>query len=277
MTSGQRRAGLISAGGVAQSFLVRLPLLLAGVGPVKAASIRVARRLSNTLRAGHAVDQYSDLEKCRLIWIAVPDASLDRVARDMVLQIVMPGKMIVLCGSDFDSLRPGPLRTAGARIATMNVMYGGSGALIAEGHSAVMRELRRMATAEKRKLIEIEPGMKSLYLAAVQLSTRLVLPWIAAALESFRAAGFSRADAADAAEHLGRRALHSYCKAGRKAWSAAASAELRGSLARDLETIREADASLAALYASGIAQALRYFDAEQLSKAAIRGGTQARN
>ncbi len=267
MTTGQRRAGLISAGGVAQSFLIRLPLLLAGVGPVKAASFRVARRLSNTLRAGHAVDQYSELEKCRLIWIAVPDASLDRVARDMVLQIVMPGKMIVLCGSDFDSLRPSPLSAAGARIATMNVMYGGSGALIAEGHPAVMREVRRLAIAEKRKLIEILPGTKCLFLAAVHLSTRLVLPWIAAALESFRAAGFSRAEAARAAEYLGCGALHSYGKAGRKAWSAAASAELRGSLDRDLEKIRDTDPPLAALYASGVAQALRYFEGDQIESA----------
>jgi predicted short-subunit dehydrogenase-like oxidoreductase (DUF2520 family) len=273
MTTGQRRAGLISAGGVAQSFLIRLPLLLAGVGPVKAASFRVARRLSNTLRAGHAVDQYSELEKCRLIWIAVPDASLDRVACDMVLQIVMPGKMIVLCGSDFDSLRPSPLSAAGARIATLNVMDGGSRILIGEGHPAVMRELRRMAIGEKRKLIEIQPGTKCLFLAAVHLSTRLVLPWIAAALESFRAAGFSRAEAARAVEYLGSGALHSYCKAGRKAWSSAASAELRHALDRDIETIREADAHLAALYASGIAQALRYFDGDQPSKAAIRGGT----
>ncbi len=263
MTQGQRRAGLISAGGVAQSFLVRLPILLAGVGPVKAASFRVARRLTNALQAGHAVEQYSELEKCRVIWVAVPDAALDRVARDLVVEIVMSGKMIVLCGSDFASHRPGPLRAAGARIATLNVMDGGSRILIGEGHPAVMRELRRLATAEKRKLIEIHPETKCLYLAGVHLSTRLVLPWIAAALESFRAAGFSRAEAAGAAEHLGRRALHSYGKAGRKAWSAAASAELRAALARDLEMIREADTHLAALYASGIAQALRYFDGDQ--------------
>src|SRR5580704_9596730 len=91
-----RAAGLISAGGVAQSFLVRLPSLLASIGPVKAASLRVARRISNSLCVGHAVEHYSDLEKCRLIWIAVPDAALDRVMHDLALHVPAAGKMVVL-------------------------------------------------------------------------------------------------------------------------------------------------------------------------------------
>jgi len=268
--AGRGRAGLISAGGVAQSFLVRLPLLLAGVGPVKAASFRVARRISNTLHAGHAVDRYSDLKNCPLIWVGVPDAALDRLTRDLAAQVDLEGKMIVLCGSVFDSLRPGPLRAAGARIATLNVMDGGSGAFIAEGHLAVMRELRRLAIAHKRKLIEIPPAAKCLYLAGVHLATHLVLPWMGAALESFRAAGFTRAQAAQVAERLGRRALRAYGKAGRKAWSPAVSAELRTALDRDFDAIRAADPRLAALYSSGIAQALEYFDAADPSKKPTR-------
>jgi hypothetical protein len=255
-----RGAGLISAGGVAQSFLVRLPSLLAGIGPVKAASFRVASRISNSLRAGHAVEHYSDLEKCRLIWIAVPETSLDRVMHDLASHVPADGKMVVLCGSNFDSLRPSPLRVAGAIVGSLNAMDPDARTLVAEGHPDVVRLLRKIAALDKRKLIEIRPAAKCLYLAGVHLSAHLVLPWIAAALESFRAAGFSRAEAADAVVTLGGRAVRAYGKAGRKAWSAADASNLRSALERDLEPIRATDARLAALYSAGIAQALRYFD-----------------
>jgi predicted short-subunit dehydrogenase-like oxidoreductase (DUF2520 family) len=253
-------AGLISAGGVAQSFLVRLPSLLAGIGPVKGASLRVARRIANSLRTGHAVEHYSDLEKCRLIWIDVPEAALDRVTHDLASQMPVAGKMVVLCGSNFDSLRPSPLRVCGASVGSLNTMDPSAHTLIAEGHPEVLRELRKLAIRDKRKLIEILPAAKCLYLAGVHLSSRLVLPWIAAALESFRAAGFSRAEAADAAMNLGSRSVRAYGKAGRKAWSAADASSLRNALERDLDAIRATDARLAALYSAGIAQALRYFD-----------------
>jgi predicted short-subunit dehydrogenase-like oxidoreductase (DUF2520 family) len=132
--------------------------------------------------------------------------------------------------------------------------------LVAEGHPDVVRLLRKIAILDKRKLIEIRPAAKCLYLAGVHLSAHLVLPWIAAALESFRAAGFSRAEAAHAVMSLGGHSVRAYGKAGRKAWSAADASDLRRALERDLEAIRATDARLAALYSAGIAQALRYFD-----------------
>jgi hypothetical protein len=255
-----RGAGLISAGGVAQSFLVRLPSLLSGIGPVKAASFRVARRISNSLRAGHAVEHYSDLEKCRLIWIAVPEASLDRVMHDLASHVPAAGKLVVLCGSNFDSLRPTPLRVAGALLGSLNAMDPDAHTLIAEGHPDVIRLLRKIAILDKRKLIEIRPAAKCLYLAGVHLAAHLVLPWIAAALESFRAAGFSRAAAADAVVNLAGHSVRAYGKAGRKIWSAAVASNLRSALERDLDAVHATDARLSALYSAGIAQTLRYFD-----------------
>jgi len=259
-----RSAGLISAGGVARSFLTRLPSLLAGIGPVKAASFRVARRISNSLRAGHPVEHYSDLEKCPMIWIAVPEASLDRVLRDLASHAPAPGKapgkMVVLCGSRFDSLRPSPLRVAGVRVGSLNAMEPDARTLIAEGHPDVVRALRKISIADKRKLIELKPAAKCLYLAGIHLSVQLVLPWIAAALESFRAAGFSRTEAAAAVVNHGCRSIRAYGKAGRKVWSVADADELRSALSRDLDAIRAADARLASLYSAGIVQALRYFD-----------------
>src|SRR5258708_35813715 len=100
--------GLIGAGGVNRSFLSRMPVLLGGIGPVKAASFRVARRISNTLRAGKAVKSYAAMAPCHLIWIAVPDAGLDRVSRDLATAIPLAGKVVALCGSTQDSFWPSP-------------------------------------------------------------------------------------------------------------------------------------------------------------------------
>ena len=110
---------------------------------------------------------------------------------------------------------------------------------------------RRLAAAEKRTLIEIQTGCKVLYVAGVHLASHLVLPWIGAAVESLRAAGFSRAAATMAVEAMSTRALRAYTRAGRKAWSFTAE--------ESLETIRGADPQLAKLYAEGVAIALKYF------------------
>jgi predicted short-subunit dehydrogenase-like oxidoreductase (DUF2520 family) len=254
-----RTAGLISSGGVSQSLLARLPSFLSTIGPVKAASLRVARRLTNTLRAGRAVENYSDLDECRTIWIAVPDTAVDRVSRELASNVSASGKMVVLCTSNFDSATPGPLRIAGAHVASLNPMDPDARTLVAEGHSDVVRELKRLAAADKRKLIEIRPAAKCLYLGGVHLSTHLVLPWIAAALESLRAAGFSRSEAAEAVSYLSDRSVRAYAKAGRRAWSVAAETDLRNSIDRDLDSIRAKDPRLAALYAAGVSFATRFF------------------
>lgn len=253
--------GLVCAGGVSRSFIARLPELLSTVGPVKAASFRVARRIVNSLRAGYAVEHYNELSACRVIWVAVPDSMLERVTRDLAAHAQLQGKMVVLCGCECDSLWPGPLRTASARVASFNALdESDEPALVAEGHPDVIRELRRLAATEKRKLIEIRPGSKAFFFAGVHLGTHLFLPWIAAAVESLRAAGFTRTEATRVVESMGARTLRAYGKAGRKAWSRAASGDLRRAFDRDLKTIRAVDPRLAALYAEGIDTALRYFD-----------------
>lgn len=256
--------GLIGAGGVSRTFLARMPVLLSSIGPVKAASFRVARRIANSLRAGDAVMSYDGLAPCDLIWIAVPDSGLDRVSRELAAATPIKGKIAVLCGSSRDSFWPGPLLAGGALVATLNSVEESNERLfVAEGDPAAMRVLRRTIAAEKRKLIELRAASKALYLSGVHLATHLLLPWIAASVESLRDAGFSRVEATHLANVLGSRELRAYAKAGPKAWSPDAANALRQSIARDLDTIRAVDPKLAALYSSGIDQALRYFDGEK--------------
>jgi hypothetical protein len=252
--------GLIGVGAASRSYLARMPSVLARLGPVKAGSFQVARRLANSLRAGHAVSHYSALEFCPVICVFEPEAALDRVLRDLSSQMPVHRTMIILCECTRDSLSPSPLRTSGARIASLNVVEESQDQLfVAEGHADTLKVLDRLLAAEKRKLIYVPPAAKPLYFAGVHLAKYLLLPAIAASVESLRAAGFPRAQATRVAEALANRAVASYGKAGTKAWNPNVEVDLRRSLEHDAETLRESDPRRAAVYAEGIRTALAYF------------------
>jgi len=252
--------GLIGVGSASRSYLSRMPSVLARLGPVKTSSFQVARRLANSLRAGFAVSHYSALECCPLIWIYEPEHSLDRVARDLTAQMPVHDTMIVLCECVRDSLWPSPLRAAGARIASLNLVEQSQDKLfVAEGHADTLRVLDQLLAAEKRRLIQMPLAAKPLYFAGIHLAKYLPLPAIAASLESLRAAGFPRAQAVRLTETLVTRAVASYGKAGKKAWNPGAEAELRGSLERNAETLHQWDPRLAMAYAEGVRTALGYF------------------
>src|SRR5262245_35556979 len=174
-----------------------MPALLAGIGTVKAGSLRVARRMANTLRAGHAVEDYAELGGCGLIWIAVPEASLDAVRRELQDRINISNKMIAICDSARDA---GALRIGAARVATLNAVQPEERVLVVEGHSETVREIRRVSLRDGRKVVELAPRSKALFLAGLHLAEYLALPCFAAAVESLRAAGFSRAEATSLVE-----------------------------------------------------------------------------
>jgi hypothetical protein len=256
----QKPAGLIGAGGVNQSFLARLPAVLEKLGPVKGSSLKVARRIANGLRAGFGVDDYCALAPCGVIWILAPETSLDFIAAELASAVPLTGKTVVLCDALRDSLRPGPLRTAGARVVTLNCLPESSERkFVGEGHPAALTELRKLLAFDRRRLIELRPATKPLYFAGAYLGSQLLMPWIAGAAESFRAAGFSRDDAVGAVEALGVRALRAYAKAGDKAWNRATAERLHRAIARDLDTLRFNDTRLAALFSDGNDRMLRYF------------------
>jgi hypothetical protein len=273
----QKPAGLIGAGGVNQSFLARLPAVLEQLGPVKGSSLKVSRRIANGLRSGFGVDDYCALAPCGFIWILAPENALDFITAELAGAMPLTGKTVVLCDALRDSLRPSPLRTAGAKVVTLNCLPESSERkFVGEGNPAALAELRKLLTLDRRKLIELRPATKPLYFAGAYLGSQLLMPWIAGAAESFRAAGFSRDEAVGAVEALGVRALRAYAKAGDKAWNRATAERLHRAIARDLETLRFTDSRLAALFSDGSDRMLRYFAKpvrkERLNALAQRSG-----
>jgi len=255
-----KATGLVGAGGVSQSFVARMPAFLEQLGPIKGSSLKVSRRIANGLRAGFGVDDYGTLAPCDLIWICAPENLVDVLASQLASAIPLAGKVVVLCDVLRDSLWPNPLRMAGARIATLSCLPESlEQKFVAEGHPQALAELRKLLARDRRRLIEIRPATKPLYLAGVHLASHLLLPWIAGATESLRAAGFARSEAVSAVEALGERTLRAYGKAGDKAWNRTAAEQLRRAVAQEFETLRQTDTRLAALFSDGGDRMLRYF------------------
>jgi hypothetical protein len=78
-----RQAGLIVEGNSTRSVILRLPGIAAEIGPIKAATTRVARRVSNFFHAGDVVENYEELENCDLVLMRVPDESVTRIVREI--------------------------------------------------------------------------------------------------------------------------------------------------------------------------------------------------
>ncbi|HLH43696.1 MAG TPA: hypothetical protein VKV74_11950 [Bryobacteraceae bacterium] len=252
--------GLVCTGGVTHTFVARLPSVLGRLGPVKASSFRIARQISRTLRAGHAASHYSALEPCPIICVVVPDASLDRTLRDFVAQTPLHNSMVVVCESGRESGSLAPLKFTSARVASLHpVPESREGMFVAEGHPETVRAIRGLLAEDGRKLIELKCGAKPLFFAGLHFASPLLLPWIAAAVESFRASGLTRAEAVAVGEHLGARMLHRYAKAGERVWNRKIAATLRRALEDDLEAIRRVNPRLPELYEQGIRIALARF------------------
>ena len=250
-----KTAGLICAGGVSQSFFARLPSALAAVGPVFSSSLRIARRMANSLRAGRAVDDFALLEHCDVIWIVLADARFDRIVRDRAHRRLC-GKRVIVCGSTRASeLFAGFF----ASIATLNAVDQAERIFVAEGSQDALDVVRTVMCRDRRKLIEIAPSAKPLALAGFQFARELGLPYVAAGVETLRAAGFTRRDAADIAGRLSNAAAQSYARAGARAWHPSSAPDLLMTEQHNERAIRAVNAHAAELYLAAIQQAIRYF------------------
>ena len=259
--------GLVAAGGVNRSFVARLPALMARLGPVKASSLRLSRRIANQLRAGAGVADYAQLQDCSMIWIFGPENTLDRVTADLARHVRLDGKMVVLAEVIRDSRWPGPLRASGAKVATLNcVPSSGERLFVAEGSREAIGEVRKLLGREGRKVISLRAGSKTLYLSGVFAAGHLLMPWISGAVESFRAAGFSRSEATGAVQTLGEHALRAYAKGGAKSWNRGEAELLYRAIEADIETVRLSDHRLAALYADHGERLLRPLAKKPASK-----------
>jgi predicted short-subunit dehydrogenase-like oxidoreductase (DUF2520 family) len=189
----QSLVGLVVEGNSTNSTILRLPRLAEDVGPIKSTAPRVARRLSNWLRAGYAVAEYEQLVESYMILIRVPDVGLPRVVEELCsAELNFRSLSVVLCESWIFSDALAPLRQKGASVATIMPVHSTRRRwFVVEGDPPALRSLRQFISKNEGKTLELRSGRKECYFAAELLATALPVPLLAAAQLALRKAGIS--------------------------------------------------------------------------------------
>src|SRR5579885_2623506 len=215
---------LFGAGAVAKSFLSRVPWLPARLGPVGAPSFRLASRIVNSMRAGHAV---TELAEAPVRWT---------------------GKSVLLCDSGEDSHALEPIRRHGAAVASLNPLEGLRSQFIVEGDRTAVREAKHLVRDLSGQAIELSSDKMALYLAGHSFGSELFIPLVAACVDSIAAACGSTPRAVRIAEGLYQRWLRAYLHAGRKSWTGPLAWGDEDSVLREVEALRKADPERERLY-----------------------------
>jgi predicted short-subunit dehydrogenase-like oxidoreductase (DUF2520 family) len=185
--------GLVVEGSSTNSALLRLPSVTEELGPVKSGTVRVARRLSNFLKAGYAIAQYEDLQAARLILLRLPDFAVPRIVNEICESgLLFKDLSFVLCESWLSSDALRPLADRGATVATsVSVPSSRQRWFVVEGQLSAVRQVRRFVERNEGSTFELRPGTKPLYFAAQLLVTALPIPLFYDAQQALRASGIT--------------------------------------------------------------------------------------
>ncbi len=185
--------GLVVEGNITHSTILRMPKLVEDLGPIKSATVRVARRVSNFLKGGHPVADYEELQPAQLVLLRVPDEVVPRIVEEIfAANLILRDVSFVLCESWLALEALAPLRLRGARVATvLPVPCSRSDWFVVDGDSLAVRHIKRFIELNDACALELRSGGKPFYFAAELLSTALPLPILLAAQTALRGSGVS--------------------------------------------------------------------------------------
>jgi len=212
---------LIGSGKLTDSPVTRLLRQSSALGPVMAPSYRLASRIANSLRAGHPVKDYEELDPCRLILLSVPVDILPSILTSLARsEINWTDKAVVLCNMLRDSNELSSLSALGASVGSLSSIPGFEDALyLIEGDGVAVRESGRLIKQQGRRFVAIERNRKPLYLAALTCTGSLAFAMQFAASECLRHVGIPSTLGLTILEKQMMKTLRSYAKAGRKVYS----------------------------------------------------------
>ena len=101
----KRRYALFGAGAAARTVLAEMPSLRNELGPIAAATTKVAGRIANLLKTGHPVRDLTSFNECEVILVCAPDTGLERaveVLRESAIE--WRWKVVLFCVSDVSSV-----------------------------------------------------------------------------------------------------------------------------------------------------------------------------
>lgn len=251
------QAGLIVEGNSANSTVLRLPKIPEELGPIKSRALRVARRLSNLLKAGYPVANYEALQAARLILLRVPDSVVPRIVNELCQsELVFKEVSFVLCESWLSTDVLEPLRARGASVATLvNVPNSGRKWFVLEGQLGAVRQMRRFIELNEARALELRPGTKQFYFAAVLLATTIPVPLFLVAQKALRGSGVSGNHLRIVLNELAQSMFKGFSKGARGFWGGPLT-ECSDQTARaHLEALQRSDPQLADLVTEQLARA----------------------
>lgn len=210
--------GLIGAGKLTDSPLLRLWAWRERLGPVKAPSVRVASRMSNSLRAGYPVGDYDEFETCGLILISVPDPLLPGIVGELsIAPLTWAKKVVVVCSPLMGARELDPLAQAGASAGSVCSIPGSENRwLLLEGDAFVDSSMRQVIDQGAIRVTRIPPSCKPLYLTALALTGSNFMPMLMQASDALRKAGVPARESAAIVEKNVEQCLRSHFRVGRK-------------------------------------------------------------
>jgi len=230
---------LIGSGKLTDSPVTRVLRGSSALGPVLATSYRLASRIANSLRAGHAVKGYAELDSCRLILLSVPHEVLPSVIGSLAAaEIDWTNKAVVLCSMLRDSSELSAISALGAAVGSLSPIPGFEDAIyLLEGDADAVLESGRLLKQQRKRVVAVARNHKPYYLAALTCTGSLAFALQLAAVESLRHAGIPSTLGLNMIEKQLMKTLRSYAKAGRKVYSPprALAVQLRALSASDPE------------------------------------------
>lgn len=262
--------GLLAAGPMSSS-LFRLPNLNAHLGPVASASLRVASRLANRLKAGAAVPP-EGLAEAELILITGPESGFPELL-DLALHagIDWHGRSVVLLDFRRDATDLGPLRALGASTGTLDYLDAFTESrFVADADDAARRRIQRFAAATASSVFYLESGRKQVFSAGSAFTGTLFTPLVAATVDCLKKAGLTSAESLLIAERNTLQTLRSWLKSGRKGWTGTIADHDMDAIRRQLQALSSESEVLSAYFANTAKLALLMFgeDATWLSSLA---------
>ena len=218
--------GLLGAGAVNLSFIARLPRKAEELGPVCALSYRVASRIANSLRAGTASKDVSDLNRVHVILLCSNPLSLQRLLLLLAAaKIDWMGKRILLCDTACEALfqtgigKPAfpEFRERGASLASICQMEL-PGRYLLQGDADATKHARAMVRELEGRAIQLPPNRAALFQAGMTIGTALLTPLLDRVAECFRSAGLRDKQALELASILFERTARKFGHSGRQSW-----------------------------------------------------------
>lgn len=252
--------GLIAAGRMSDSLLLRRPALSRHLGPVVALDRRLASRYSNSLRAGSPAP-VEDLHACGLVLIHAAGDGLDRLLPLLRGAGPWKGSRFALLSPDLDASSLAPLREAGAKVCSVApAPSAGRDLAVAEGDRQAVQLARQWLAEGRMRCLELAPGRKALFLLGLTASRGLLGPVLDAALMSLRASGLSSGEARRMLHDAAGASIRAFAARGRKAMEDPAVAGRALLLELGLEQAAQSRPGLAEFLATAFEAVGRFYE-----------------